>query len=234
MANRVASPPSRVANNGCLISQSRRFQLEYDVEATSAAGVYRVEVWYTDDGGRTWRHHGDDEDRCSPYLVAVDEDGMYGFRLLVQAREGLAARPPRAGDPADIWIRVDAEPPVARITSARYGRGNQLGSLQINWDAKDEDLSDHPVTLLYGSHPEGPWRKIAANLPNTGRYDWRADDRAPAQIYLRLEVVDRAGNVGSDTLLEPIRSEGLAPRGFIRQVRPIEHQDFSQYPSTNL
>ncbi len=203
-----------------LMSSSRRFHLDYDVESSRPDDVYRVEVWHTDNGGRTWRHLGDDEDRVSPYLVNVPEDGTYGFRLIVQGKEGFAARPPRTGDPADVWVQVDATKPSVRITSAKYGRGNYAGMLQITWEAHDGLLDDQPVTLLYGENPSGPWRKIAGPLPNTGQFDWQADDRVPEKIYLRIEAIDRAGNVGENTLLEPINASGLAPRARIHAIRP--------------
>ncbi len=210
--------------NGLLVSKSRRFHLDYDVETAGTDGVYRVEVWFTDDGGRTWRHYGDDEDRISPCLVDVASDGLYGFRLIIQGKEGFAARPPKSGDPADIWIAVDATAPNVKITTARYGRGTQAGMLHILWEARDQDLVDRPITLLYSPQQDGPWRKISGELPNTGRYDWRVDDRVPDRIYLRLEAVDRAGNTGFDALLDPINGAGLAPQGHIRTVRPVLHQ----------
>lgn len=205
------------------ISKSRQFHLDYDVESGADVDVFRVEVWFTDDGGRSWQHMGDDEDRVSPYLVSVPSDGMYGFRLIVQSKQGLAARPPVNGDPADVWVRIDASAPTTRLTSAQFGRGSELGTLKITWDVRDEDLSDHPVTLLYSGESNGPWRRIAAELPNTGQYDWRVDDRVPSRIYLRLEANDRAGNVGIDALRDPIKSEELSPRGVIRDVRPASH-----------
>ena len=104
------------------ISKSHRFEIDYDLHEVSADSVHRVEVWYTSDGGRSWRHHGDDEDRQSPYLMQVNEDGLYGVRLLIQTRVGYNVRPPASGEPADVWINVDATPPVARITSVEYGK----------------------------------------------------------------------------------------------------------------
>ncbi|HEY6563139.1 MAG TPA: hypothetical protein VIY86_01460, partial [Pirellulaceae bacterium] len=86
-------------------SRSRKFQLEYVIENDAAGGVHRVEVWYTSDSGQSWMHYGDDEDRQSPMVAEVPDDGLYGYRLLIQAREGLVAQPPRSGDPADVWVR---------------------------------------------------------------------------------------------------------------------------------
>ena len=202
------------------LSRSKRFQLEYEIEGQATLDIHRVEVWATNDRGQTWRHLGDDGDKRSPFLVTVPTDGVYGFRLLVQAQEGLPVRPPMNGDAPDVWVRVDATPPLARITSARFGRGPTLGQLEVQWEVDDDDLTQSPVTLLFGESPAGPWRIMADNLANEGYYSWQVDDRVPRDLYVRLEVQDRSGNIGSHTLAQPLRVDGLLPKGRIRNVRP--------------
>jgi hypothetical protein len=216
-----AVPP--MASRNERVSRSQRFQLEYEIEGVDSVAVHRVEIWATNDNGQTWRHLGDDDDKQSPYLVSVPNDGMYGFRLLVQAQEGLPVRPPLNGDMPDVWVRVDSSKPLVRLTNARYGRGADLGQLLLTWQATDQDLTDSPVTLLFGESPEGPWRIAAEGLPNSGSYQWPVDDRIPAELYLRIEVLDRAGNMGSDTSRTPIRADGLLPKGTIRAVTPAAH-----------
>ena len=205
------------------VSQSQRFQLEYEIEGVDSIAVHRVEIWASHDNGQTWRHLGDDEDKQSPYLVTVPNDGVFGFRLLVQAQEGLPVRPPLSGDLPDVWVRVDSTVPSVRLTNARYGRGAELGQLIVTWNATDDDLTQSPVTLLFGESSNGPWRIAAEDLPNTGAYSWGVDDRIPSELFLRVEVQDRAGNIGSDTLSNPIRADGLLPKGKIRNVRPASH-----------
>ena len=68
--------------------------------------------------------------------------------------------------------------------------------------------------------PHGPWRTIAENLPNTGRHDWKVNPNVKGDIYLQLEVRDRAGNIGRDTISDPLNTDGLAPRARIRDVVP--------------
>ena len=212
------------------ISRSQRFQLEYEIEGVNSIAVHRVEIWASHDNGQTWRHLGDDEDKQSPYLVTVPNDGIFGFRLLVQAQEGLPVRPPLSGDLPDVWVRVDSTVPTVRLTNARYGRGAELGQLIVTWNATDDDLTTSPVTLLFGESSNGPWRIAAENLPNTGAYSWGVDDRIPSELYLRVEVQDRAGNIGNDTLTSPIRADGLLPKGKIRNVRPASHVE-SAWPT---
>jgi hypothetical protein len=82
-------------------------------------------------------------------------------------------------------------------------------------------LADFPIALFFGESTNGPWRKIASQIPNSGSFVWQLDDRVPSQFYLRLEVTDRAGNMAADVLQNPIRRDGFAPQGTIRGIRPI-------------
>lgn len=202
------------------MTNTRRFSLEYDVETVGPEGLADVELWGTTDGGETWTKWGSDPDKISPFDVEVNGEGLYGFRVVIVGRNGLASNTPRRGDPADIWIGVDQTKPTARITAAAYGTGAQAGKLDIRWEASDANLLPRPITLSMSSSPDGPFTPIAAGLPNTGQYLWEFDPRSPRQIYLRLEVRDEAGNLTIDQLVEPIQVEGLAPKGRIRGFSP--------------
>ena len=81
-------------------------------------------------------------------------------------------------------------------------------------------LAPRPVSLSYGPAPSGPWTAIATGLENTGRYTWWMDGRVPEQVYLRLEVRDEAGNVGSFVTPSPIAVDPRHAPLRIREVRP--------------
>jgi hypothetical protein len=213
------------------MTSSRRFNLDYDVSSVGPQGVEKVELWVTRDGGRSWQAWSTDPDRESPMVVSLPEEGIYGFRVVVTGRNGLSGPIPRAGEPADLWIGIDATTPVARLTAARYGAGAHAGQLDIRWEADDVLLAPRPVTLLFSESPQGPWTIVAAGLPNTGAYSWQVDPRTPQVIYLRLEVRDEAGNVGIDQLREPITLEGLQPKAHVRGIQPVGEVGFAPRPS---
>ncbi len=198
------------------MTSATRFQLSYDVDAVGPSGVAEVQLWATADGGQTWRLWGTDEDLQSPFDVVVEDEGIFGFHVVVVGRNGLAGRKPRTGDLADIFVGVDTKSPVAKLTAAAYGEGDQAGKLLIRWEASDTYLDARPITLKFSENPAGPWTVIASALPNTGEYAWPADAQVPAAVYLRLEVRDEAGNVAVDQLTEPVRIDGLAPKARIR------------------
>lgn len=222
VADRVVAPFDLPPGESPQMTKYARFNLDYDIDGIGPSGISTIELWATRDGGRLWQRFGIDEDRRSPFPIELEEEGIYGFRIVVQSGNGLASDTPRSGDPAEVWVGLDQTPPEAKITSARYGRGEQVGTLSIFWEATDEMLDSRPITLLFSDSPEGPWTTLAAGLPNDGRYDWRVDGRVPPQIYLRLEVRDEAGNVAVHKIDRPIANDGLIPRGRIRGIQPLE------------
>ena len=48
----------------------------------------RSSLWGTRDGGQTWNRFAQDDDNRSPLVVTVDDEGMYGFQILVQNAGG--------------------------------------------------------------------------------------------------------------------------------------------------
>ncbi len=207
------------------MTNSTRFRLEYDVDAVGPSGVAEVQLWATADGGHTWRLWGTDEDLQSPFDVIVEEEGVFGFHVVVVGRNGMSGRRPRTGDLADIWVGVDTTPPTAELTSATYGDGANTGKLLISWRAADRYLDPRPVTLSFSESADGPWTVITSALPNTREFAWKADPQLPPSVYLRLEVRDEAGNLTVDQTSEPIHIEGMAPKARIRSVQPIDEID---------
>ena len=200
---------------------SRLFQLEYDVDSVGPSGIGRVELWGTRDGGKTWRSFTVNNDHRNSLLVNVEEEGIYGFRVVVTNGAGLGGKPPTSGDLPDLWVGVDLTKPTARIISAQQGVDAEAGHLIISWQADDKMLAARPVSLSFSPSRSGPWLPIASGLENTGRYAWPMDNRTPPQFYLRLEVRDEAGNVGVHETSTPITIDQSRPTIRVRDVRPV-------------
>ncbi len=207
---------------------SRLFELEFEVDSVDLAAISHVELWRTRDGGRTWRSISLHQHGRSPILAKADEEGLYGYRVVVHSRTG-ASPAPQPGDPPDVWIRVDLTKPLARIVSAKEGSGAEADHLVITWTAEDEELDEEPVRLAYSRQIGGPWTDIAKRLPNTGRHAWPLPAGEPGPFYLRLEVRDVAGNVGSFETNQPVVLDRAPPKVHIREVRPLS--DSSSRPA---
>jgi hypothetical protein len=198
---------------------ARSFELEYEIDSVGPSGISKVELWGTPDGGRTWAVFGVDPDNRSPMPVSVDAEGIFGFRIVALSGSGLGGRPPTQGDAPDLWIGVDLTKPTGRITSAEVAA--ETGELAIGWEAADDVLDARPIALSFGTGTGGPWTPIATGLENTGGYRWRLDNRVPDRIYLRLEVRDEAGNVGTFESADAVSLDRHRPEGRIRGIRPL-------------
>ncbi len=219
----AAMPPLNAAMTSAPIrhSRSRKFSLDYEVESAGRAGVEEVELWGSADRGQTWKRWGGDPDRQTPFDIETNNDGVYGFCIVVVAKNGLATPRPIEQTTPDIFVAVDTLPPVVRISGATYGEADQTGSLLIRFECQDENLATRPISLSFSDTIHGPWTTLAAGLENRGGYVWPADPQLPRQIFLRIDATDLAGNTGSYVLEAPIDIQGLAPRARIRGFNPI-------------
>lgn len=211
---------------------SRRFELEYDVESIGSAGVAKIELWATRDGGRTWAQAGVDPDGTSPYLVNVADEGVYGFRIVIETTTGLRTPTPAAGELPDVWLGIDVTKPTAKLTEVRQGTGELSGELILRWEARDERLAARPVSFAFAEQADGPWTTIAAGIAaEADHYAWRFDARTPDRLYVKLEVRDTAGNTTAYVTPEPVKIERVRPTGRIRSVRPLGESARLRVPS---
>lgn len=220
VANQLADTIDRVENPRSQVQYitSPTFALDYDLFDIGPRGAQRVELWITRSGSDQWELYGADADRESPFDVRLREEGLYGFRILVHAFDKSPPAAPRRGEQADFVVGIDWNRPFAKIRRASY-EGLDRRSITIEWQADDALLERMPIALHFGPSAQGPWSPIATQLPNSGIYRWRPQQQLPRQVYLKLEVSDRAGNVTTDIHGTPV-SRG-EPRGVIRGIRPV-------------
>ncbi|MCA9177742.1 MAG: hypothetical protein KDB14_24920 [Planctomycetales bacterium] len=212
-------------------SNRMRFSIDYQIDSILPEHVGDVELWATSDGGATWSKWGSDPDHISPVSIKIEEEGVYGFQVVVVSRRGMASPTPRAPSDADVWIGVDVTPPLAELTSAqRAAEVAHAGRLEIRWTASDQQLGDHPVTLMYSAAPGGPWTPITSDIENLGRYLWQPTADTPQSVYLKLVVRDAAGNVTEHVSPAPVTLESLRPRANIRTMQPAAQGVSTQLP----
>ena len=199
---------------------SRTFALEYDLD-DAGRGVTKVELWGTRDGGQNWIRYAVDDDNRSPLIATVDEEGVYGFRILVQNAGAAFADPPRNGEAPELWVSVDLKRPVVELTAIERGQGNLADHLKLQWRAVDNNLDSRPIALFYSSRPSGPWSAIATNLENTGEYAWRVERHVPSRFYLRVEARDVAGNLAAYQTREAVEFSTSNIAGRLRSAQPV-------------
>ncbi len=222
---RTDSMEAMMARLPVRFSKGKRFSLDYELEAVGMQGAESIELYGTTNGGQSWELWGSDPDRQTPFDIETQEAGIFGFRICVVGRNGLASPRPLPGESPDIVIVVDTDIPEVRITGARYGEGSRVGSLIISYQCDDKNLPSRPITIAFSESLQGPWTTIAAGLRNEGQYIWAADPNLPRQLYLRIDATDEAGNHGFYLLDQPINTQGLAPRAKIRGFKPLSSNE---------
>jgi hypothetical protein len=194
----AAAPPAAPQQPGVIHVKSKHFQLDYAAENVGPSEVKNVEIWVTEEG-RGWRKYKADAPPRGPQPIDVLQPGKYGFTLIPRSGAGLAAEPPRAYDPPQVWVQVDETKPLVRFTRDPVpGKGqDDANTLTVYWSAQDQFLRRDGITLLYRTERNGPWTPFpdGKNVENRG-YHTCSTQGLPYKFFVRVEAVDEAGNVG--------------------------------------
>lgn len=215
------SPP---VNLGLLrLINGKRISIRYAVKDPASVGVADLEIWGTTDL-RTWKKYNVASRSSSSLMVDVKGEGLYGFTVLARAKGDQTRNQPPVGEPPQMWVAVDFTKPVVQLLSTESNNLAQAPALTLRWKATDRNLGPRPITLLYAERPEGPWVPLAANLENSGHYQWVPPAHVPAEVCVRVQATDLMGNIGlaqSAPLRIPGRFASSTPRTGPTLDKPI-------------
>jgi hypothetical protein len=216
-----SSQISAAANGGggsTLLVASPRFKLQYAVDDAGPNGPATVELWITQDGGRTWIRRSDDPDRSSPIDVDLGGEGTYGVSLVARSASGMGDQPPAPGEPPQTWVEVDSTPPSVQLYQPQVGTGNNSGKVAIAWRASDLHLAPKSVSLFWRpDQPGTEWQLLAEGQENVGSFVWSLPPTIPPRFHLRVEAVDTVGHRGGceTTSSGPVMVDLSKPRSRI-------------------
>ncbi|MGF1580458.1 MAG: hypothetical protein ACFCD0_13940 [Gemmataceae bacterium] len=204
------------------LTNNRNVEIRYVLQ-DAGAGLQKVEIWVTKDFGRTWNLLGVDADKRSPAQVVLPGEGRYGFQLVVYNSVGRGGTtPPQPGDVPQRIVQLDTTPPDASITSVTPIQSSQPGLMLISWKARDENLGKRPIALFYAEQPTGPWIPLAKDLPNVGYHTWKMPQSTAKRVYVRMVVVDQAGNVKDHQTSKAVElDDGTRPTAQIIDIAPL-------------
>jgi hypothetical protein len=206
-----------------LLVDNPRFKLQYAVDDAGPNGPATIELWITQDGGRTWIRRGEDPDRTSPIDVDLGGEGTYGICLVAKSAAGLGDQPPAPGDPPQTWVEVDASPPAVQLDPVQVGTGANSGKIAITWRATDLHLAPKSVSLYWRpDQPGAAWQPMIPGQENAGRYIWVVPQSVPPRFHVRVEAVDTVGHRGfaESTESGPIMVDRSRPRTRIIGLDP--------------
>ncbi len=206
-----------------MLVPSPRFKLQYAIEDAGPSGPASVELWLTQDGGRTWIRRSEDPDRVSPFDVDLGGEGTFGICLVARSASGLGDQPPAPGDPPQSWVEVDSTPPSVQLYPPQIGTGPHAGKVAITWRASDLHLAPRSVSLFWRpDQPGATWQPIVEGQENMGQYVWTVPPSFPARFHLRVEAVDTLGHRGGAETTDsaPVIVDRSRPRSRIIGLDP--------------
>jgi hypothetical protein len=205
-------PSNDTTTSGIRFVNTNRISFNFKIEDVGTSGVSAVELWYTEDQGRSWRKHPEALGNQPPYVITVEGEKLYGFTLIAKSGVGKGEEPPRKGDQPQVYVQVDKTKPEVHLDSAKVASGYEGNTLTISWSARDQFIRPQPITISYCERLGDDWKPIARDLENTGKYVWKLPSDVPPRMYVRVEAIDRAGNIGSDETKEEVIVDLKVPR----------------------
>jgi hypothetical protein len=206
-----------------MLVPSPRFKLQYAIEDAGPNGPASVELWLTQDGGRTWIRRGEDPDKVTPFDVDLGGEGTFGICLVARSSSGLGDQPPAPGDPPQSWVEVDSTLPSVQLYPPQIGTGPHAGKVAITWRASDLHLTPRSVSLFWRPDSSGAtWQPIVDGQENMGQYVWTVPPSFPARFHVRVEAVDSLGHRGGAETTDsaPVIVDRSRPRSRIIGLDP--------------
>jgi hypothetical protein len=229
----------------------RSFELTYQVENIEPSKMKSIEVWWTHGHGKWERYPEEvkpsgpipikvrGEGRWGFYLIPRSRAGKAvdapkpgeAAHVWVQVDETpptVEVYKPETGLTLQVGLGVNSAAGLAGvIANDTFILGTSLSgstkseTIVFRWSARDAHLRSNPVSLFWSHSPNGPWRVLAQDLENTGK--WECDrSLVPDEFHLRVTVSDMAGNVGEATTSDPIVIDQRVP--VIRNVKVNVHR----------
>ena len=196
-AKRVADEAVAAGGPAFHVVNSKRIKLHFEIKDAGPAGIAGVELWYMHEN-REWKKPDAPLQKQGPFVLEVDGEGLYGFKLIARNSQGRGDAPPLAGDMPQVWVLVDLTKPAVRINTARLLLDAEGGKLELSWIATDRNLAGRPVSVLYAEQASGPWQPLVANLESSGMLLKKLPASMPKRFLVRVEAIDIAGNLGAD------------------------------------
>jgi hypothetical protein len=165
---------------------------------------------------------GEGEPITRQFTYNAPGEGLYGFTIVVRSGVGIGDADPRPGDQPKRMVEVDVTKPEVQINVFR-GSSQDAQNVTIEWTAKDKNLLERPVSLMWSKNKDGPdWEPIIGDLDARGRYVWSISDQGPFQFYIQARAADKAGNVGIATHSEMLTVDLKRPNAELLDPVPIK------------
>lgn len=237
-SNRLETPPATFGSSRndlpeIIHTNEPQVTIDYEIEKQGPSGISKVEVFLTQDEGRTWmkwqelvRNDGNGPAESLPVMIRLPErEGLFGFRIVPYSGSQLSVGAPQAGDAPEVRIQLDKSVPYVELFKPEADPKDP-NVLILQWRATDANLTRAPIRIFYSDNANGEWKAVnggglestAPGLPNTGRHAWVLPPGLPLKVYLKIVAEDKAGNIGEAVTPQPVVVDLHKPIGRVKGV----------------
>jgi len=242
MTNRLDVPPptpgsGRTDLPEIIFTNEPQLTIDYEIERQGPSVISKVEVFLTQDEGRTWMkwqelvrndaNHGELGPATSlPVTIRLPErEGLFGFRIVPFSGSQLSVGAPQAGDAPEMRIQLDKSVPYVELFKPEADPKDP-NILILQWLATDTNLTRTPIRIYYSESPDGDWKPVnpggieptASGMSNTGRHSWMLPPGLPLKVFLKIVAEDKAGNIGEAITPQPVVVDVHKPVGRVKGV----------------
>ncbi|HLN28568.1 MAG TPA: hypothetical protein VK395_12570 [Gemmataceae bacterium] len=199
--------PGQAPADDVVPMNSRNFKIPIQTAVAERAKIKELILFSSTDKGKTWQQAAVSAPDKDAFVFYAPTDGLYWFNLVVVDEKGQRK-------PADLYntvprqkILVDTLKPNLRIVSAeRHGE-----ELQVKWEIQEDhpDLSTLKLEYRTPDAPTWMWYRAPAAATMSGQAQFRFASSGP--VVVRMQVMDQAGNIGSDQKEIPANPAAPSP-----------------------
>jgi hypothetical protein len=152
-------------------------------------------LYVSTDLGKTWKKEANAKPSDEFFKYLAPGDGTYWFSVSFVNRAGETVPARESELQPQLKIVVDTKRPQVKLQAVER-QGTQV---TVAWEARDDHLDLNTLQVQYKPQGASAWRAIALT-PGTSTGRKQFDVGSPGSVSIRLNVKDRAGNVGEDQI----------------------------------
>jgi hypothetical protein len=175
-------------------SRERLFFIPFTVDPGDRR-IRQILLHVSEDYGRTYQYAGSLPPTEKQFKFTARGEGWYYFTVQTEDQDGRRSPPDLSAAQPGLKVCVDTRPPIVSLR----GSASRDFPLAIEWDARDDNSGPDLITLRAAYRPAGvpaaPWIDLPVQQMASGQHAWVPTGNA-AQYEVRLQVRDKAGNIG--------------------------------------
>ncbi|HXG08168.1 MAG TPA: hypothetical protein VNK04_00090 [Gemmataceae bacterium] len=189
--------PSAVAQtpggDGTYYSSRPEFRIPFQTDPNERR-IQQVELYVSRDLGRSWQRVAAAPPAERSFRFLAQQDGWYYFAVRTIDFQGQGYPPTPDQFQAGLRVCVDTLRPTVVLRAVTPPEGG----VGVEWQITDENLDLDSLRLEQRVPGNGDWTPLAPPRAAAARHSWNPGTNAPLEV--RLQVRDRAGNIGEQTV----------------------------------